>query len=81
MSLIKNYDENCGKGYILEVNVEYPKSLHKLHNDLSFFPEKKRIKKCSKLVCTIQGKENYIVHIRALKLALNNGLILKKYIG
>ena len=25
---IKNYDENSDKGYILEVNVEYPKNLH-----------------------------------------------------
>ena len=24
-SFIKNYDENCDKGYILEVDVEYPK--------------------------------------------------------
>ena len=24
-SFIKNYDENSDKGYILEVNVEYPK--------------------------------------------------------
>ena len=30
---IKNYDENSNKGYILEVDVEYPKNLHKLHRD------------------------------------------------
>ena len=30
---IKNYDENNDKGYILEVDVKYPKRLHKLHND------------------------------------------------
>ena len=28
---IKNYDENSDKGYILEVNVEYPKNLHALN--------------------------------------------------
>ena len=28
---IKNYDENNDKGYILEVDVKYPKRLHKLH--------------------------------------------------
>ena len=27
---IKNYDENSDKGYILEVDVEYLKNLHKL---------------------------------------------------
>ena len=37
-----------------------------------------KINKCSKLTCTVQNKENYVTHIRALKKALNNGLILKK---
>ena len=40
-SFIKNYDENSDKGYILEVNVEYPKNLYKLHSDLLFLPERK----------------------------------------
>ena len=30
------------------------------------------------LVCTLHGNENYIVHIRMLKQALNHALILKK---
>ena len=75
---IKNYDENNDKGYILEVDVEYPKNLFNLHSDLPFLPERKKIKKCKKLVCNIHNKENYAVHIRALKQALNHGLILKK---
>ena len=75
---IKNYDENSNKGYILEVDVEYPKNLHKLHSHLPFLPERMEIDKCSKLTCTMQNKENYVIHIRALKQALNNGLILKK---
>ena len=44
---IKNYDENSDKGYILEVDVEYPKNLHKLHSDLTFLPERTKINKCS----------------------------------
>ena len=74
---IKNYDENIDKGYILEVDNEYLKNIHKLHSDLSFLPEKKKIKKFNKLVCTVQDKESYVVHIRALKQALNHGLLLK----
>ena len=37
-----------------------------------------KINKCSKLTCTLYDKENYVVHIRALKQALNKGLILIK---
>ena len=77
-SFIKNYDKNNDKGYILEVDLEYPKKLYNLHSDLRFLPERKKIRKCNKLVCTLQDKENYVVHIRALKQALNHALILKK---
>ena len=34
--------------------------------------------KCSKLVCTLYNKEKYVIHISALKEALNHGLVLKK---
>ena len=77
-SLIKNYDENSNKGDILEVDVKYPKNLLNLHKDLLFLVERKKIEKCKKLVCSIHDKENYVVHIRALKQALNQELILKK---
>ena len=72
---IKDYDENSNKGYFLKVDVEYPKKLFNLHNDLPFLPERNKIKKCKKLVCYIHDKENYVAHIRALKQALNHGLI------
>ena len=36
---IKNYDENNDKGYILDVDVKYPKRLHELHSDLPFLSE------------------------------------------
>ena len=75
---IKNYDEDSDKGYILEVDVEYPKNLHDLHSDLPFLPERMKINKCSKLACNLYDKNNYVVHISFLKQALNHGLILKK---
>ena len=75
---IKNYDEDSDKGYILEVDVKYPKKLHDLHSDLPFSPERMKIDKCKKLVCNLNNKKNYFVHITSLKQALNHGLILKK---
>ena len=63
--LIKNYDENSNKGYILEIDVEYLKNLLNLHSDLPLL-----------LVCNINYKENYVVHIRTLKQALNHGQVL-----
>ena len=54
---IKNYDEDSDKGYILEVDVEYPKNFHDLHSDLPFLPERMKINKCNKLVCNLCDKE------------------------
>ena len=75
---IKNYDEDSNKGYILEVDVEYPKDFHHLHSDLPFLPERMKINKCIILVCNQYDKYNYVIHIRSLKQALDHGLILKK---
>ena len=75
---IKNYDENNDKGYILEVDVKYPKKLHDLHSDLPFLSKQMKIDKCKKLACNLRNKKNYVVHIKSLKQALNHGLKLKK---
>ena len=74
----KNYDEDSDKGYILEVDLKYPKNLHGLHEDLSFLPERMKIDKCKKLVCNLHHKKSYVVHISSLKQALNLTIILKK---
>ena len=57
---------------------EYPKQLFSSHKELHVLPERRRLEKVEKLVCSIEDKEKYIIHIRALKQALNNGLKLKK---
>ena len=76
---IKSYDKkNSEKGYILEVDVDYPSKLHKLHGDMPFLPEKMKIDKTQKLVCNLRDKNKYVVHISILKQALNHGLKLKK---
>ena len=53
-------------GYILEVDIEYPKNLHESHRVLPFLPIKKE-----KLLTTFETKENYVIHI-------HYGLVLKK---
>ena len=77
-NFIKNYNENSDVGYFLEVDIEYPKQLWSSHKDLPFLPERKKLEKVEKLVCSIEDKEKYVIHIRALKQALNNGLKLKE---
>ena len=79
--LHKKYDEDCNKGYFLEVDVEYPKELLNFHKDLPFLPERKKVEKVEKLICSIEEKEKYFIHLRALKQALNHGLKLKTVHG
>ena len=71
---IKNYDENGNIGYFLEVDINYPKELFNLHKDLPFLPESKKVNKIEKLICSIENKEKYVIHIRFSKQALNHGL-------
>ena len=75
---IKNYDENSNTGYFLEVDIDYPKELFNFHKDLPFLPERKKVEKVEKLICSIEDKERCVIHIRALKQALNHGLVLRK---
>ena len=49
-----------------------------MHSDLPFLSERIKVKKRNKLVCNLYDKKEYAVHIRALKQALNHGLIFKK---
>ena len=66
------------KGYLLEVDVKYPKELHDLHDDLQFMCEKMKINKVEKLVLNLYDKKKYVIHIRALDQALKHRLVLEK---
>ena len=66
------------KGYLLEVEIRYPKELHDSHNDLPFMCEKMEINKVEKLVPNLYDKKNYVIHIRALDQAISHRLILEK---
>ena len=58
---MENYDEDSDKGCILQVDVEYPKTLLNLHGDLLFLAEREKIKKRNKLVGNINNKGNYVM--------------------
>ena len=75
ISELANYSE---KGYLLEVDVAYPRELHDYHNDLSFMFERMRINGLEKLVPNLYYKKRYVIHIRALEQALKHGLVLER---
>ena len=66
------------KGYILEVDVSYPKDLHNSHNDLPFMCERMEINGVEKLAPNPRDKKNYVIHIQALNQALQHGLRLDR---
>ena len=68
------------KGYLLEVDVSYPKELHNPHNDhdLPFMCERMEINGVEKLVPSLWDKKNYVIHIQALNQALQHGLRLDR---
>ena len=65
-------------GYLLEVDVNYPKELYDYHNDLPFMCEKIKINGVEKLVPNLYNKRKYVIHINALHQALKHGLVLEK---
>ena len=65
---------NC----FLEVDLEYPKDLHDLHNDYPRAPELIKIRNVEKLIPNLNNKTNYIVHYENLKLYESLGLEITK---
>ena len=64
---------------ILEVDLEYPKNLHDLHNDYPFCPEKVKCKNgVEKLIPNLRDKTKYVIHYKNLIQCLKAGLKLKK---
>ena len=54
---LENWKSTNKKGYIIEVDLEYPKELHGLHNSYPLAPEKIKINKVSKLIPTLYDKK------------------------
>ena len=82
--MIPELSKREDKGYILEVDVKYSPELYDSHNDLPFMSERMKINGgpvgpasgVKKLVPKLYDKRNYVIHIKALKQAINHGLIL-----
>ena len=68
----KNY--SC----ILEVDLEYPKELHDLHNDYPLASELTDVNKIDTLIPNLNNKTNYIIHHESLKLYEKLGLRITK---
>ena len=62
--------ESC----ILEVDLEYPKELHDLHNDYPLAPERLEVNKVEKLIPNLDEKKKYVVHYENLKLYESLGI-------
>lgn len=78
---ILNISDDSSTGYIFEVDLDYPQSLHDKHKDYPFCAENRVVphtKKDQKLLLTLYDKKNYVIHYKMLKCALQNGLVLTK---
>ena len=61
-------DADDDEGYILQVDLEYPKELHTAHNDYPLAPENININKIDKLTPNLNKKAKYILHLKSLQL-------------
>ena len=69
---------NMGKrGYIFEVDLEYPKELWKSHNDYPLAPEKIKVGGVEKLISHFKPHKKYVIHYRNLRQCLELGLRIK----
>ena len=59
---IKIYNEESDEDYFLEVEVQYLKKLHEIHNDLPFLSERMKVKEVEKLVANLHDKAEYVIH-------------------
>ena len=76
-------EELCGEEWreipcILEVDLEYPKELHDLHNEYPLAPERMKINRVEKLIPNLSDKKRYVIHHENLKQCLDLGLKLTK---
>ena len=74
----EQFSNQEGCGCILEVDLEYPKKLHDLHNDHPLAPERITVNRIEKLIPNLADKKKYILHCKNLKQYLDLGLKVTK---
>ena len=62
------------KGYVFEVDLEYPPNLWETHNDYPLAPEKMNVNGVEKLISHLKPRKNYVVHYRTLRQCLELGM-------
>ena len=77
-TIVEELVEKKDRGYLLEVDVSYPRELHDSHNDLPFMCNRMKINRVEKLIPNLYYKRKYIIHIKALKQAIDHGLVLER---
>ena len=76
-SKISQLTKRKSKGYLLEVDIHYPRELHNSHDSLPFMCECIKTNGVEKLIPNLYDKRRYVIHIRALDQALKHGLVLE----
>ena len=54
---ILNFNVYSNVGYIFEATIRYRKKLHGEHKSLPFLPQKEKVTKCQKPICSVKKKE------------------------
>ena len=62
------------KGYIFEVDLEYPEHLWDEHNDYPLAPEKLKVNGVEKLISHFKPRTHYVIHYRTLRQCLELGM-------
>ena len=62
------------KGFIFEVDLEYPQELWKSHNDYPLAPEKMKVNGVEKLISHFKPHKKYVIHYRNLRQCIELGL-------
>ena len=62
------------RGYIFEVDLEYPEDLWKQHNDYPLAPELMKVNGVEKLICHFKPRKNYVIHYKTLRQCLELGM-------